>query len=113
MFQGIVELRTKPRTTLKNQPITADEEIVQLVPDITNNIVSFFTIQANFEDAGKLYIVDENGNEMYLTDPSVNYPSKFQIISTIIIDRDGIGSLRYTTTTTAGKIIITEGAGVY
>lgn len=113
MLRGITELRSLPYLTRTNESVTADTTICEIRGDIENNDVTFVSFQAAFEDAGKLYIVDENGNTMYLTDPNNDWPSRYQILSTFMIQSGTTVSLCYSTSTTMTKLIIVQGGGVF
>lgn len=111
---SITELRTIPqRTQLTDVAVTADQEIVELEGVIQNNGVTFISIQAFFEDAGRLYVETESGKRHYLTDPNKDYPGMYQILTTYLIPKDGVVSLKYSTSTTMTGLIIVASGGVF
>lgn len=113
MLRGITELRSLPYLTLTDTAVTADTTICEIRGDIENNDVTFVSLQVCMEGAGKLYIVDENGYSMYLTDPSNDWPAKYQILSTFMVQSGTTVSLKYSASTTMSKLIIVQGGGVF
>ena len=114
VLSHIVELRTWPTTTLTDATsVTADTEIIELSTIIENTDVSFISIQCAFSVAGQLYVQDENGNKMYLTDPSQDYPAKFQILSTFLVKKGKTMSLRYTSSGTMYHLIVVTNGGLF
>lgn len=81
--------------------VTADTEILSLTTKIENNHqITLMSLQASFANAGKLYLVDENDNRLYLTDAATNYPAKMLILVSWMTETDEVWSLRYSETTT-------------
>lgn len=115
VLSHITELRTwvDSLTTSTPTSVTADTEIVEINTIIENTDVSLISIQCAFSVAGQLYIQDENGNRMYLTDPSQDYPAKFQIISTFMLGKGKTASLRYSASGTMHNLIIVHSGGVF
>jgi len=110
----VTELRTLTTLAqLEDVAVEADVEIVPLTGSIENNGVTFVSIQAFFEDAGKLYIETPSGKRHYLTDPNKDYPGKYQILTTYILPKNQTVSLKYSTTTTMTGLCIVVGGGVF
>lgn len=100
-------------STTSPTAVVADEEIAEITTIINNADASIINIATAFSAAGKLYYVDANGNETYLTDPSVNYPAKYTIIASLFLKKDDVISLRYSETATMHHLYVTHGAGVF
>ena len=93
-------MRSLLQTSLSDVSIVADEEICTITGNIENNDVTFASLQFAASAAGKLYVVDENGNSMYLTDSNTDWIEKFQILSTFMLPKGEEWSLRYSTSCT-------------
>lgn len=113
VYLGEYEMRSLPVLTLTNEAVVANEEICELTGAIRNNEVTFVSLQANFSAAGKLYVVFEDGSTMYLTDPNNDWPASYQVLSTFIVPKDEIVSLRYSAPCTLGKLIVVIGGSVF
>lgn len=110
----ITELRTLPQLTqLSDVVVTADEEIVQIEGVIQNNGVTFISIQAFFEDAGKVYLETPSGKRHYLTDSNQNWPAKYQVLSTYLLPKGEVVSLKYSANTTMTGLCIVASGGVF
>jgi hypothetical protein len=110
----MVENRTWPSHILTDPvSITADTEIAEITTVVENSDVSVISLDAVFEDAGKLYYVDSNGKYNYLTDPSQNYPAKKVILATFFLKKGETISLRYSSNTTFYHLYVVHGAGVF
>lgn len=113
-FMTVVENRTwysLSRTDVTS--VTADEEIIEIGTIIENADASLINIAAVFSGAGKLYYIDKNGNENYLTDPSSDYPAKYLILATFFLKKGETVSLRYSTSCNMHQLYVTHGAGVF
>ena len=106
-------MRSLPYLALSNISVTADETICEITGEIVNNDVTFPSLQATFADAGKLYVVDENGNSMYLTDYSQDFSAKTQILSTFMIPKGETWELKYSANTTLYNLIVVLGGSVF
>lgn len=113
VFKGTFEMRSLPQISLSNVSITADEEIYSISGDIENNDVTFASLQFCASNAGRLYIVDENGNSMYLTDPSQDWPAKFQVLTTVMIPKGETWTLKYSSSATLYNLIVVIGGSVF
>ena len=113
VFKGTYEMRSLIQTALSNVSIDAGEEICQISGNIENNEVTFASLQFCASVAGKLYVVDENGNSMYLTDSDQDWPLKFQVLSTFMLPRGEVWSLRYSATCTVYNLIVVTGGSVF
>lgn len=110
----ITELRSLTvRAQLEDVSVTADTEICELTGSIENNGVSFISLQAIFESAGKLYVETPSGKKHYLTDSSQDYPAMMQILSTYIIPKGETVSLKFSASTTMTGLCIVVGGGVF
>ncbi len=113
-FLTLTEARTWVSNTLTTETaVTADVTILSITTIIENSDVSFISLQTSFSAAGKLYVVDENDNPMYLTDSSTDYPANMQIISTFMLPKGKTVSLKYSNTCTMSSLIIVHGGGVF
>lgn len=113
VFNGVIEMRSLPYLTLSNTLVTADETICAITGAITNNDVTFPSLQVCFADAGKLYIEDTNGNKMYLTDYSRDFSAKTQILSTFMMPKGETWLLKYSANTTLYNLIVVLGGSVF
>lgn len=108
------ELRTLTQLAqLSDVVVTADTTIATLSGIINNNGVTFVSIQAFFEDSGKLYVETPSGMKHYLTDPNKDYTGKYQILTTYILPRGETGLLKYSVDTTCTGLCIVAGGGVF
>jgi len=113
-YLNVVENRTWISHSLTTPTVvTAGEEIAALTTIINNADVSLINIATAFTDAGKLYYVDANGNETYLTDPNNDYPAKYTILSTFFLKKGETVSLRYSVDTTMHHLYVSHCAGVF
>jgi uncharacterized pyridoxamine 5'-phosphate oxidase family protein len=113
-FLQVVENRTWVSHALTDPvSVTADTEIAEITTIVENSDVSIVSLDAVFEDAGKLYYVDANGKSNYLTDPSQNYPAKKVILATFFLKKGDTVSLRYSGNTTLYHLYVVHGAGVF
>jgi hypothetical protein len=125
VYRGVTDLRTRPRVAQYNVAITADTDIFtdlienQLentktkMPDESLIGISFYTIQFVPQAIGKLMIVKKNGAVEYLTNPDNDWPAGLPILVTYMMSTDDAFNLRYSASTTASTIVITEHGGVY
>jgi hypothetical protein len=93
--------------------VTADTEITEITTLINNADVSLISIDAVFSAAGKLYYVDENGNENYLTPSSVDYGAKDTILATFFLKKGLTVSLRYSASCTMHHLYVCHTSGVF
>jgi len=115
-FVGVTELRNLPQLIYDEElpvSVTADTEIVELSGSVDNSLITTLTIQCTMEDAGKYYLLDENGYKHYLTDPNKDYPAKLQLLSTYFLKKNKVVSLCFSVNSTMTDLIIGTGAGVY
>ena len=113
-FMTVTEARTWFSHTLTDATtVVSGEEIAELTTIINNADVSLINIATAFTDAGKLYYVDANGNETYLTDPNNDYPAKYTILSTFFLKKGETVSLRYSADTTMHHLYVSHCAGVF
>lgn len=113
-YLNVVENRTWYSHTLTTPTeVTADVEIAEITTIIENAPVSLINICTHFSAAGKLYYVDENGNENYLTTSSQEYPEKDTILATFFLAKGKKVSLRYSTSCDMHDLYVCHGAGVF
>ena len=113
VYNGTFEMRSLLHTTHENISVTANVTICEISGDIDNNGVTFASFQAVFSTAGKLYVVDENGNSMYITDPNQNWPAGYQILSTIMIPRGKTVQVKFSEDATLYNMIVVLGGSVF
>ncbi len=113
-FMTVTEARTWFSHILTDATtVVSGEEIAELTTIINSADVSLVNIATAFTDAGKLYYVDANGNETYLTDPTNDYPSKYTILATFFLKKGETVSLRYSADTTMHHLYVSHCAGVF
>jgi len=113
-YLNIVENRTWYTHMLTDSSsVTADSEITEITTLIENADVSLINVATSFSAAGKLYYVDENGNETYLTDPNQDWPAKYTIISSFFLKKDHVVSLQYTSDATMHHLYVSHTSGVF
>lgn len=113
-FMTVTEARTWFSHKLTTPTtVVSGEEIAELGTIIENADASLINIATVFSDSGKLYYVDSNGNENYLTDPTNDYPGKYTILATFFLKKGETVSLRYSASTTMHHLYVSHCAGVF
>lgn len=113
-FLSVVENRTWFSHKLTDQTdVTSGEDIVEITTIIENADVSLINIATAFSGAGKLYYVDANGNENYLTDPNNDWPAKYIIIASLFLKKNEVIKLRFSTSCSMHHLYVSHGAGVF
>lgn len=113
-FLTVVENRTWFSHTLTDvTEVTGGSDIVTITPIIENSDASLINVKVTFESAGKLYYIDKNGNEQYLTDPSQNWPAKKVILATTFLKKGESIKLRFSESCDMYDLYVSHTSGVF
>lgn len=113
VFNGTFEMRSLPYLTLENVSVTANETICEITGDIENNGVTFASFQIALSSSGKVYVTDENGNSMYLTDPNNDWPASYQALCTVMIPQGKTIQVKFSADATLYNMIVVLGGSVF